>query len=233
MTDRRFVPFGVCLLLFLLCVAPGAMAQISATASVESDYRYRGVSLSDGRPTLGLSLAYDHPSGVYAGGQAIAEDTAHDGVRMLGFVEYAGYAVRGPADLSFDLGVNNQTYEAYDSQGRSERYSEVYAGITHGDVSLHVYYSPNYVRPGWTTVYVDLSGAFHPVDRWRVYGHLGALQPITGPSTFYSRVDARIGVAREFRNFEIDLAATDISRATPSLSSAGRAAVTIGATYFF
>lgn len=209
------------------------MAQVSASVSLESDYRYRGVSLSEGRPTLGLSLAYDHSSGFYAGGQAIGQDTAHDGVQLLGFVEYAGYAIRGPEGLSFDVGVNNQDDQAYETGERADRYTELYAGITRGAVSLHVYYSPNYLRPGYTTVYADLSGAFHPVDRWRLYGHIGALQPITGPKTAYYRVDARVGVAREFRNFEIDLAATDMSRDAPNLSTAPRAAVTLGATYFF
>jgi len=54
---------GACLLAF----SGASNAQFGASLGVESDARFRGISLSGGRPDLRLSLSYDHASGVYAG----------------------------------------------------------------------------------------------------------------------------------------------------------------------
>src|SRR5215470_11326006 len=57
-------------LLLLLAAAslPGAAhAQISASVAAVSDYRFRGISQSDRKPALQGSVAYDHPSGLFAG----------------------------------------------------------------------------------------------------------------------------------------------------------------------
>src|SRR5215468_4243490 len=43
--------------------AAPARAQVGVSLSADSDHRFRGVSLSDGRPVVSLSLSYDHDSG--------------------------------------------------------------------------------------------------------------------------------------------------------------------------
>ena len=57
---------GAVALWTLLC-ASEACAQVSGSVTLVSDYRYRGISLSDGRPTAQLSVAYDRPDGWYMG----------------------------------------------------------------------------------------------------------------------------------------------------------------------
>src|ERR1051325_11099552 len=57
----------VALAILLALIGSNASAELSATASVLSDYRYRGVSLSRGDPAAQLGLVWDDPSGGYAG----------------------------------------------------------------------------------------------------------------------------------------------------------------------
>ena len=72
-----------------LCLAFGeartAHAQMSGSIGIQSDYRFRGISLTGRQPVVTLDLAYDHPSGLYAGASAIGAN--QDGFRALGFIE--------------------------------------------------------------------------------------------------------------------------------------------------
>ncbi len=231
MIAGQLIPLGLSLTLLALCLPAPARAQFSVSAALESDYRYRGLSLSEGRPSLSIAAAYDS-GGFYGGAAAIGQDTAHDGARMLGFVEYAGYAFHRPGSASFDLGVNNQDYSEYSNGPHGLHYSEVYVGVTRHNLSAHVYYSPNYLRPGWRTLYTDLSGAYHPADKWRLFGHFGALTPVSGPP-LHERYDLRVGVAREFKAAEVHLAVTATSPNPPLQTPQHRTALVVGASYFF
>ncbi len=217
--------FARSLLVLWLTVLPTAVqAQFSVSGYVDSDYRFRGLSLSNGRPVLGLGFAYDHPSGAYAGATALGQDTADHGLRMLGYMEYGGYAFRlnatGP---SLDVGVDNETFSEYVA-GRAYpvAYSEVYAGASFAGLSSHVYYSPNYFRSGASIVYASLEAAYRPKDDWSLTAHGGVATPI-GPYVGINgreRYDLRLGVFRKFRNIEAHVAWTGY---WPTPSTAGAA----------
>ena len=49
---------------FTPCLADGPV-NVSGTLTLVSDYRFRGISLSDEDPALQVSLAVDHESGYY------------------------------------------------------------------------------------------------------------------------------------------------------------------------
>ena len=85
--------------------SPGAArAQVAASAAIESDFRFRGFSLTDGHPAGTLQLSYDHSSGFYANGAASA--VARDGgVDFLGYQVNAGFAQRVTPELSLDAGI--------------------------------------------------------------------------------------------------------------------------------
>src|SRR5262245_12059716 len=52
----------------VLCAFTGtSRAELSATISAVSDYRYRGITFSDGGPAVQAGLTYDDPTGWYAG----------------------------------------------------------------------------------------------------------------------------------------------------------------------
>jgi uncharacterized protein (TIGR02001 family) len=207
---------------------------------VVSQYRFRGFSMSDRRPAISLNLAYDHSSGAYVGGSAVAADTDIDGTRALGFMGYAGYVRRIKGETALDLGVSRVDIDRYnDGRRQPLRYTEVYAGVTGKALSLHAYYSPNYIRPGWHTLYFDLSGAVRPADKWRAFAH-GGLYVATNEETkrlFYTRWDTRVGVSRELGPAEFQLAwvySGPAQEARPGLPPPPpRSTLILGASYFF
>lgn len=215
----------------VLIWAPAARAQISGSVGIQSDYRFRGLSLTGRQPAVTLDLAYDHPSGLYAGASAVGAN--QDGLRALGFIEYAGYASPRLGRVSFDVGVNNQNLSQYAGRRYPLNYSEVYVGVAGSHLSAHLYYSPNYFRSGIQTLYADLEGSMKPAEHWRLFAHLGATVPVGEPRSRRQRYDLRAGVARQFGPLELQAAVTATSPAPPPLTPPERAALVFGANWFF
>jgi uncharacterized protein (TIGR02001 family) len=229
---------SVAVVLLALSLAAPASAQLGFSASVDSDYRFRGLSLSDGKPDLSLNLAYDHPSGFYAGASAIAAEGVDGGVRMFGYLEYAGLTRRIDAHMSWDAGVSNSEYLEKPYSGYRSDYTELYAGLSVDSVSAHVYYSPSYLGAGLSTIYVDLNGAYRPARHLRLFGHAGLLTPLSGSADLggrRERYDLRAGVAADFGGAEMRLAwtATGPGAGYAAGFAQGRDAVVVGASYFF
>ena len=88
-----------------------AHAQLSGSASIDSQYRYRGYALGYERPVATLDLSFDHPSGFYANGSITGVDTSQNGLRLLATPGHVGYAQRLTGDLSIDGGVTHFEYE--------------------------------------------------------------------------------------------------------------------------
>ena len=223
-------------LLALLAAAPTARAQVSASVGVASDYRVRGISLSGARPVASLNLDYDHPSGLYFGGSAIAEQTTGGGVKSLGQVEYLGLAIHSDAGLSWDFGVKNQSTTLYGPRQQELQYADLYAGVFRDDVSLHLHYYPDHMSGSGSLVYLDLNGVARRGDDWRLTGHLGVTTPIDGPggrTGGRERYDLRVGVAREFRHCELTLGwSLAFPRLRPQFPQDSSALVA-GASFFF
>jgi uncharacterized protein (TIGR02001 family) len=112
---------------------------LNATVSVVSDYRFRGISLSNRKPAGQASLDIEHKSGVYAGvwGSTIAKFAgARTEVDL-----YAGWRKSlGPVDL--DVGGTLYLYPNGDSINYGEVYG--YLGKTIGPAELRagVVYAP-------------------------------------------------------------------------------------------
>lgn len=155
-----------------------ALAQAAASASVQSDFGYRGVSLSTDRPAASLTLSYDHASGAYVSVAAIAAATEHDGVRLLGHQAYAGVAGKFPSNLAWDLGVADTQVDDYEIPRSRIAYREVYAGLSWRNVSAHTYYSPDYMGDGVRTLYTNLEASWSPAPDWTITGGGGLLVPI-------------------------------------------------------
>lgn len=206
--------------------------------SAQSDYEFHGFSITNRRPALIANLVYDHASGFYLGGSAIAEDAARDGPEFLGSIQYAGYARHDDAGRSWDLGVSNADLSSYiPGQKTAFHYTELYGGVSTEHASLYVRYSPNYIRPGASALYLDLSGAVRPADRWRLFAHAGLTVPLTWPAGGNSpkdHYDLRAGVARQLGAWELQLAATTAGpTGPPAYPAKDRGAVILGLAYSF
>lgn len=218
-------------LLAALALAAPALAQVSASLGLQSDYRLRGVSLTDRRPALSLSVSGDFASGAYLGGSLIGQQTS-EGSRDLGHVEYLGYAVRTAGGASIDLGVNNQDFTVYGGRPFRLKYNEVYAGLSKGDYSARLHYSPNW--PGTETLYLDLNGAWRPAPHWRVAAHAGVFKPLDpSPGTPPARYDARLDLIREFRRGEVNLGWSVATPPQRPQTRRSRGGLVVGLTTFF
>jgi uncharacterized protein (TIGR02001 family) len=219
-----------------LCLALPAKAQLSGSATLASDERLFGISLTDGRPVLRVSAAYDHPSGFYAGASVAAHDPAREPARILGHTEYVGFARRTPGGLSWDAGVNNVDLTLYLDRKYRIEYNQLYVGISKDALDAHLYVSPNYPDRGAGTAYLDLNGALRPTPGWRLSGHAGALIGLGGAELQDSRrtrYDVRLGVAREWASHEISLGWTAVFPRPKPKTSLTRPGLVASATYFF
>jgi uncharacterized protein (TIGR02001 family) len=221
---------------FLLALSSPAHAQLAGGLTLQSDYRQRGVSLSDLRPALSLTLGDDFANGVYVGASTVAQDAAQEGPRLLGHMEYLGYAARRSGGLGWDVGVDNQDFSVH-GQGRiRSRYTEAYFGLSDGDLGARLYLSPNYLRSGLSVAYLDLNGAYRPSTDWRLAAHLGVFQPLAGTAgttVRETRYDLRFDAVRRLGPVELDLGWTTAFPAALPETRRSRPAMVIGATAFF
>ncbi|WP_286240622.1 TorF family putative porin [Neptuniibacter halophilus] len=131
-----------------LCAATtSSQAEVSATASVVSDYVYNGVSQTDSNPALQGSVDWYNDAGFYVGAFASQIDFTPAGLpdAELEFDLYAGYAGTINDDLSFDLGYAYYTYPGADDDGFESDYGEFYGSLTYkGNTTLKLAYSDNY-----------------------------------------------------------------------------------------
>lgn len=185
------------LVLASLAGAP-AIAQVGIGITVESDYRFRGVSLSGGDPDAQLSLAWDGSAGAYAGASATAV-ALDGGPRRAALTGYAGLARRfGAGAATWDIGASATHFAGaagYD-------YTELHGGVGGEGWNARLSFSPDYFGQGRRTLYAEIDAGRPLAPPWRVFAHLGALgalgatgAPAAPRSSPAVRLDARLGVA--------------------------------------
>ena len=187
-----------------------ARAEVGATASVFSEARFRGYSLSRGRPVAILDVAYDDRSGFYA--DAAATGVLRGGEPTPLSVQLTGgYARRLKSGTTLDFGITHSAYSEYSSRERGSSYTEVYAGIARGGFSSRLFVSPHYFASGTWTAYGEVNADLSPIRKWTIEGHVGMLVPLrTREDERYSRdVDWRIGISREIGRASLHVAWSD------------------------
>jgi hypothetical protein len=242
----RSTSWGACLVAAAVCGLGAALPavaddQFSASATLESQYRLRGVALTNDEPDARIAFSYDHPSGGYIGVSLIGGETVHDAFHALGFVAYLGFAEQTSNGVGWDFGATISEINLYlrptsyviarPAQYATQTdgypsvsfaavihyradYSEVYGGISWRGTSAYLYVSPDYLGQSLRTAYVDLTKTFRPIAHLRLYGHVGVLTPLEGsglPGSTRERYDLGAGAACEFRHGEIQLAWSDIA----------------------
>ena len=190
--------------LWFLFVSAEAFAQVSGSASLLSDYRYRGVSLSHNRPAAQLALAYDDASGWYGGAFASTVQLGYPN-RELQVVSFAGYASRMPSGLSWEAGADYSVFTG----GQSYSYGEMYVGVASENVSTRLYYAPRYFGQKSGVIYGEINASQQLLDRVRLLAHGGILR--NSSEDAYGRpagrhvFDASVGVVIDFDQFSAQL----------------------------
>ena len=235
-----FAPLlGVTVFLLLL---PGIVqAQWSASAGALSDFRFRGVSLSDRKPSLQVSGAYDHASGLFAGGQATTVDVGYDHERSrLLLLAYAGYARRLTDLWSVEAGGLWYSYPD-NAHTRESDFGEAFAGVTRGAWSARAFHSRDYLGQGSRSWYLQAGWVHALSDDWSLFVQAGRqwrpdASAAQEAADAHRRTDARVGVQYVWRRiqFEASVVGNDISDGNcPETAYRCRTGVTFGAAYLF
>ncbi|GAB3361235.1 TorF family putative porin [Lysobacter tyrosinilyticus] len=193
MLRRVFLPL-------LLVFAGPAIAQASGSVSVLSDYRYRGVSLSDDRPALQAHLGYDFAGGAYTGVQMSTVRVDDGGGGELQLLPYVGVVRPLPRGWHWELGGQ---YAAFLRSSEYD-YPELFAGIGTESVAVRLHYAHDYFGQ-WPAWYAGFDGSHALSARWRVLAHAGVLRSSGGRQAQYRR-DWSAGIGATFGDCELQLA---------------------------
>ncbi|HEY7239123.1 MAG TPA: TorF family putative porin [Burkholderiales bacterium] len=165
---------------------------LTANIGLFSEYIFRGISQTGGKPAVQGGFDYAHSSGFYAGTWASniswLEDFGAYNRSSLEWDLYGGYknTFPGQDDWSYDVGLYYYYYPGHKNENVSSANTlELYGAVGWKWVSLKASYtlSDNYfgTRPtgeksqgSW---YWDLSGTYPVPDTgWALIGHIGGLQ---------------------------------------------------------
>ncbi len=200
--------------------------------TIESDYRFRGVSLSRDKPSLRVGLAHDDASGWYAGLSAAMIEIER-GSREVQLIGYAGIARRASyrAAAHWELGA---TATRFGGRGDYD-YVELIAGWIEPRWSARLHWSPDYFGAGRQSLYAEWNGGW-AIDEprlprpLRLFAHAGALR-VGGERT---RLDARAGASVAFDGFDVQLAWVGVQRSGAFVARGARHnTVVLSASFFF
>ena len=205
---RGAVTVTVCVA--LIC-ADAAADQLSGSLSVVSDYRYRGVSLSDNDPAAQGSINYDDARGFYAGAFVSTARFAFQSSSELQAIGFFGYAWRLPSGVSGDVGADYVLF----TRTHDYAYPEVYLGFASGIWSGRLYFAPRYYVRDGNAIYGEVNAAQPLSDRLRVIVHGGVLwsksdNPYDG-SGERATFDARVGLGIDLDRFSVELSWVGLS----------------------
>jgi uncharacterized protein (TIGR02001 family) len=224
----------------MACVAlsmlpPGVMAQVGASIAFDSDYRFRGVSLSDSRPSLQASVDFDAASGWYAGTSA-AQSEPTTGARYAQWLVYSGYVVPAGAGRSVEVGASYSHF----SGNTGLDFAEGYLGVLFENWSLRLHLAPDYFGQNVRTAYLDASAQLSLNEHASLFGHVGLLDPIAARASAsdeanQSRADLRVGLGWVSGGIDLQLAWVTVSPGGPFPAAYGKARSTwvFGASYSF
>lgn len=210
MTGARSARVAAALVLPLASQA--AQAQWGGSVVLASDDRFRGISLTQEKPSLRLSLSYDGESGGY-GGASLATVRPRPGLTRASLTTFAGYTAPLGRAWRWDAGV---TYTHEMGNARWD-YGEGYAGISGDAGTLRLSYSPSYYGSGAATLYAEFDTAWPLAPAWRALLHAGALSRRDGEDGV--RIDLRIGAALHAGGADWQLAWVGATREGPYTAS--------------
>lgn len=211
---------------------PIAHAQLGASIAVDSDYRFRGVTLGESGPTARVAFNYDAPNGCYGGASATSVRFAHGG-RYLQTLGYAGCT----APLGLGRHVESGLAFLHFSGDLGYDFAEGYVGYLAERWSARVHVAPDYFGRNVSTVYAEIDAHTLLDEQFRLFGHVGGIVRIAGDGGGQSRgrADLRLGIGWVVRGLDLQLAWLAASRGGPypAVYDKPRSAWVASASYSF
>lgn len=131
----------------LLAVSSAALADVSATVNLTSDYTFNGVSQTGNDPALQGSIDYAGADGFYAGTWASTIDFGAGEDSNIEWDFYTGKYFQLDDKIGLDAGIAYYTYHG-DSASDTYNYPEAYAKFGFnselGDTEVNFWYSWDY-----------------------------------------------------------------------------------------
>lgn len=157
---RSFAAFFA---LTVLGLMTSAHAEITGTATVTSDYDFRGVSLSDEDPAFQASIDYAHDNGFYASiwGSTLDYGPDYDGAIEIDLS--AGLSGETEMGIGWDVGAVYYMYPDSDGSPAKEEiedYAEAYLGGSYQMFDAKVWYADDYADVGESAWYTELNANF-------------------------------------------------------------------------
>ena len=188
---------------------------VSGGIAVVSDYRFRGVSLSDKDFAVQPTITISHESGFYVGawGSNIADNAGDD----LELDLYAGFA--GGDAVTYDLGVTYYIYPCVSSFNYAEIIGKVGTTVGPATVGAMLAYAPSQDGTGNTdNVYIGTNASIGIPDTPLTFtGSVGYEDGAFGND----KIDWSLGVTAEVKGFTLGASYVDTNRFVGGLGKAG------------
>lgn len=237
---------------FAQAKAPEPDFTLSYNVGAVSDYRYRGIMQSHGKPALQGGVDFAHKSGLYLGAWGSTINWISESCKSVGTscgksaeVDlYGGYKGELAKDVGFDVGVlnywyvNNKLANATPVYGNANT-SEVYFGVSYGPVSAKYSHSLTNmlgVPNSKNSTYFEVNGNFDVGNGFVIVAHVGH-QKWKNSSPF-NYTDYKLGFTKDMGNgLTLGLAAvgTNADKAGWTYNGKfwGKSTAVLSATYAF
>ena len=144
---------GLAMTALAAAMIPAANAvEVSGNVSIATDYKFRGISQSDGEAISGgFDVGFD--SGFYVGTWGSSIEDWGNGIELD---YYAGFATDLSENVSIDVGY---LYYGYPNADDDLDFEEIYGSVSFADLTLGFAYSNDYFAETdkYTYLYVDYS----------------------------------------------------------------------------
>ncbi len=190
-------------------VASGSSHTFTGNVTLASEYLYRGISQTNGKPAVQGGFDYAHASGFYVGVWGSNISWLSDGnagvSAPLELDVYGGYKGSFGGDYSYDVGVLAYNYPGTYPAGFTDAdTTEVYGAIGWKTLSLKYSHSVSSHLFGFTTAsggktsgsgYLDLSVSHDLGNGWAVNAHVGHQKVKDRRDASYT--DYKIGLTKD------------------------------------
>ena len=217
-----------------LGVPTAAHAQLAGTLELTTNQMFRGETISADDPALTLGVNLEGPAGTFIGASTSVAAGSGD-PHIDAATQYAGIATRR-GRTSFEAGVIHRTYDRIVDEDYRRGFFEGYVGVTHRGIKARLYVSPDYLRSGLVSYYVEVNARLLAVEQWSLDGHAGLslipTETAAGPHKIDDFEDWRLQASRPLGKqlfFSAGLSATNY----PVYSASGRLRAFASVLYAF
>jgi uncharacterized protein (TIGR02001 family) len=215
---------------------------LTFNVGVVSDYLFRGISQTHGKPAIQGGVDYAFSNGFYVGAWASSITWVKDWLGD-GSVEvdvYGGYKGTITGDLGFDVGYITYNYpgkgDASPTWLANPNTQEVYVGLTYKWLSAKYSHATSSHFVGWYggpaydqntrgSNYLELNANYDLGDGWTLIGHVGTQKVknsvAVGGVTDANYSDWKIGVSKDVGFGVVSLAYSDTDTSGTCSSSVG------------